>query len=171
MKKAVVLFVLAAGISVAFIQQATVLLIPGVGIEKSYVTVGASTSTEIKTKYGASYREVKHYTEINGVKKHFSTERNYTKQGVSFYFKPNKDTVFCIKVRQPYKAKTEKGIVLGTSTMQEVKDAYGAADFYSDDQFMFLEYPGIKFYTSSAKTEADALKQKVTVISVVEFEK
>lgn len=170
MKKVIVLFLVAAGISVAFVQQATVLLIPGKGIESGYVTVGATTSTEIKTKFGAAYKEEKHYTEINGTKKHFSTERAYVKQGISFYFKPDKDTVFCIKVRAPYKAKTEKGIVLGTSTMQDVRDAYGTAEFYSDDKHMFLEYPGIKFYTSSAKTEADALKQKVTVISIVEFE-
>lgn len=168
-KKGIVLFLIAAGISVAFVQQATVLLIPGKGIENGYVTVGGSTSTEVKTKFGTAYKEVKHYTEISGSKKHFSTEYVYAKQGVSFYFKPDKDTVFCIKVKSPYKAKTEKGIVLGTSTMQEVRDAYGAAEFYSDDKYMFLEYPGIKFYTSSAKTEAEALKQKVTVISIVEF--
>lgn len=170
MKKVIVLLLAAGFVSVSFVQQITHLLVAGKGIE-GYVTVGASTLTQIKTKFGEKPTEIKHYSTIGGTKTHFSTERSYPKQGISFYFPPNSDTIFCIKVKAPYKAKTEKGIVLGTSTMQEVKDAYGAADFYSDDQYMFLEYPGIKFYTSSAKTEADALKQKVTVISVVEFEK
>lgn len=164
MKKIIGLLVLSV-VAISFVAETTQLLIPGKGIE-GYVTVGATTSTEIKTKFGSAYKEVKHYSELNGTKTLFSVERQYPKQGVSFYFPPDDDTVFCVKVRAPYKGKTDKGIVLGTSTLQDVRDAYGAADFYADDSNMFLEYPGIKFYTPSAKTEAEALKQKVTIISI-----
>jgi hypothetical protein len=170
MKKMIVLFLAAGLVSVAFVPQATDVLVAGKGID-GYVTVGASTSTQIKTKFGEKFTEIKHYSTATGTKTHFSTERAYPKQGISFYFPPNSDTIFCIKVKQPYKAKTDKGIALNTSTMQQVRDAYGPAEFYSDEKNMFLEYPGIKFYTPSAQAEADALKQKVTMISITEFEK
>jgi hypothetical protein len=167
MKKIIVLFVLAVA-ALSFVQSTQQLLIPGKGIE-GYVTVGGTTSTEIKTKFGAGYKEINHYSELNGSKSLYSVERRYARQGVSFYFKPNNDTVFLVKVKLPYAAKTDKGIVLGTSTMQQVRDAYGAADFYADGPNMFLEYPGIKFYTTSGSNEADVLKQKVTIISITEF--
>lgn len=168
MKKVIVLFVL-AGTGLSFVQQGQQLLVPGKGIE-GYVTVGATTSTEIKTKFGATTKVVKNYTEVDGGgKKLYSTEWRYDKQGVTFFFRPDSDTVFCVKVKSPYKAKTDKGIVLGTSTMQDVRDAYGAAEFYSADSDMFLEYPGVKFYTKSAGTEAEVLKHKVTMISITEI--
>jgi hypothetical protein len=168
MKKIIVLLVIAAGISAAFVQQSTQLLIPGKGIE-GYVTVGASTSSEIKTKFGTAYKEVNHYTELGGSKTVFSVERQYARQGISFYFRPESDTVFCVKVKAPYKAKTDKGITLGVSTMQEVRSTYGPADFYADGPDMFLEYAGIKFYTASGASEADVLKQKVSKIAITEF--
>src|SRR5688572_15109687 len=139
-KKMIVVFVIAGALtSVAWMEQVTQILVAGRGID-GYVTVGATTSTEIKTKFGAGYKEVKHYTELQGTKTIFSVEHVYAKQGISFYYKPNKDTVFCVKVKPAYKAKTDKGIAAGTSTMQEVRDAYGNADFYSVEGSMFLEY-------------------------------
>jgi hypothetical protein len=167
MKKIIVLFVFAAT-ALSFVQQTQQLLVPGKGID-GYVTVGATTSSAIKTKFGEGYKEVKHYSELNGAKSLYSIERRYERQGVSFYFKPNNDTVFMVKVKLPYAAKTDKGIVLGTSTMQQVRDAYGVAEFYADGANMFLEYPGIKFYTASGTNEADVLKQKVTVIGITEM--
>jgi hypothetical protein len=167
MKKLVVLFVFAV-LALSFVQQPPQLLVPGKGIE-GYVTVGATTSTEVKTKFGEGYKEVNHYSEVNGAKSLYSIERRYARQGVAFYFKPGNDTVFCVKVKAPYSAKTDKGIVLGNSTMQQVRDAYGTAEFYADGANMFLEYPGIKFYTPTASTEEVVLKQKVTIISITEF--
>jgi hypothetical protein len=73
-------------------------------------------------------------------------------------------------VRAPYNAKTDKGIIAGTSTMQEVRKAYGPAEFYTVDDKMMLEYPGIKFYCASAGTEEAALSRKVEIISIVKFD-
>lgn len=171
MKQIMVLFVAAAGLMSLTLADTMQLLLPGRGIE-NYVTVGASTKTEIATKFGSAYKEVKHYSTAigTGTKKLFSVERSYAKQGISFYFYPEKDTVFCIKVRAPYKAKTDKGIVAGTSTMQEVRKAYGPAEFYTVDDKMMLEYPGIKFYCVSAGSEEAALNKKVEIISIVKFD-
>lgn len=171
MKQIMILFVAAAGLMSFTLADTMQLLLPGRGIE-GYVTVGASTKTEIATKFGSGYKEIKHYSSAigTGTKMLFSVERSYEKQGISFYFYPDKDTAFCIKVRPPYKAKTDKGIVAGTSTMQEVRKAYGPAEFYSVDNQMMLEYPGIKFYCTSAGSEETALSRKVEIISIVKFD-
>lgn len=176
MKNLTFIPVLAAGlISLSFIQQTLGLLIPGVGIE-NYVTINATTKNEIKIKYGNDYKEVNHYSEVGTGKTLFSVEYVYKKQGVTFYFKPDRDTVFAIHVMPPYKAKTSQGIVLGTSTMQDVQDAYGKVEWSFTNTQMFLEYPGIAFYLPfngkfpvSEQTQNDALKKKVTMIGITEI--
>ena len=170
--------VLAGMLSFSFIQETLELLIPGVGIE-NYVTINATTRTEIKTKFGNNGTEVKHYTAIAdlGTKVLYSTELQYKSQGISFYFHPDRDTVFAIHVRAPYKAKTVKGIVLGTSTMQDAEDAYGKVEWSFTDTQMFLEYPGIAFYIPfnakfpvSKEVETNALKKKIEMIGITAIE-
>jgi hypothetical protein len=171
MKKIMILLVLAAGLMSLTAEDPMQILLPGRGIE-NYVTVGATTKTEITTKFGTAYKEEKHYTTAigTGTRQLFSIERSYARQGISFYFYPDRDTVFCIRVRAPYKAKTDKGIIAGTSTMRDVRKAYGAAEFYTADNRMMLEYPGIKFYCASAASEEDALSKKVDIISIVKLD-
>lgn len=177
MKRIIIIPVLlSAMFSLSFIQETLELLIPGVGIE-NYVTINATTKNEIKIKYGSDYKEVKHFTEFGEERKLFSIEYVYAKQGVSFYFRPDNDTVFALHAMPPYKAKTAKGIVLGTSTMQDVQDAYGKIEWSFTNTQMFLEYNGIAFYLPfngkfpvSQETQDKALKKKVTMIGITAFE-
>lgn len=168
----------AAVFATAFVADTQDLLIPGVGIE-NYVTVNATTKNAILVKYGKGGTEQKHYSTQagTGTKTLFSTELVYKQQGISFYFHPSSDTVFCIKARVPYKAKTEKGIVLGVSTMQDVVNAYGKTDWVFAGDEMLLEYPGIDFrvpfkgeFPVPQKVQDEALSKKVAVISIKGFE-
>src|ERR1044072_3414140 len=170
--------VLAGFFSFSFIFETLQLLIPGVGIE-NYVTINATTLNEIKVKYGTGYKEVKHYSAIDdgSAKVLYSTEWQYAKQGVSFYFRPDRDTVFAIHVRTPFKGKTTKGIIIGTSTMQDAQDAYGKVEWSYTDTQMFLEYPGISFYVPfngkfpvPKTVEENALKKKIDMIGITAIE-
>jgi hypothetical protein len=174
MKNALIILIIAAIGSFSFIDETTNLLIPGVGVE-GYVTVNVSTKNEIKVKFGSNGKEVKHYTsEIEtGKKQLYSIELEYKKQGISFYFHPDSDTVFALHVYPPYKGKTSKGIILGTSTMQDVENAYGKTDWFFAGDAMFLEYPGVDFRTSfngkfpvPQKTMDAAMSKKVMRIAI-----
>lgn len=180
MKRIALVFIIAvfAASSLSFVSDTLEMLIPGVGIE-NYVTVNATTKTAIRTKYGSDGKEEKHYSTTigTGTKSLYSTELIYKKQGVSFYFRPESDTVFCIKTFAPFKGKTDKGIVLGTSTMQDVANAYGHAEWIFSGKYMFLEYSGIDFRVSFdgkfpvlQKTQDEAMNKKVEVIAITGFE-
>lgn len=180
MKKLLLIaLIIPAVLSLSFLDETLQVLIPGVGIE-NYVTIDASTKTEIKTKFGSDFKEVEHYTTQIGTgnKTLYSTELQYKHQGVSFYFRPGSDTVFALRARSPYKCKTGKGIVLGTSTMQDVQDAYGKTEWIFAGDLMFLEYPGIAFYVPfkgkfpvSETVQQAALKKKVEIIGITAFDK
>jgi hypothetical protein len=63
---------------------------------------------------------------------------------------------FSIEIRQPYKAKTAKGIVLGESAVDDVNRVYGRSK-------EGLEYIRSNFFLSSSRR-----KKIVTVIDIVE---
>jgi hypothetical protein len=171
MKKIIVMVILGAA-TMSFVQQATESLVPGVGIE-GYVTLGATTQNEVFVKYGNVYTEIKHTSEVkaNGARPQVvSIEHQYKTQGVSFFYRPDKDTVTAIHVKPPFKAKTSKGIIMGESTLQEVENTYGKADIYEADDLMFTEYPGIRFYVKGkGLTEAQVMQQKVIKIAIIQI--
>lgn len=103
----------------------------GSGIEG--IKVGKSTSKDVIKKFGKVYR-----WEIN---KKYSYQMTYDRAGVSFYFCQTDKTeeIFLIEIKSPYKGKTSKGIILGTSTKEETEKKYGKPK----DGF---QYPGINFY-------------------------
>lgn len=157
--------------AVAFIGDdtgTTELLVPGVGIE-NYVTLGVSTKNEVKIKYGNDFTVKSNYSTAAGVKTLVSDEMNYKKQGITFFFHPESDTVFALHVQSPFKAKTSKNIVLGESTLQDVENAYGKKDIFASDNLMFEEYPGIRFYVLGGKgvTEEQLLTRKVVKIAII----
>ena len=172
MQSVITLFI-AAAVTVSFVQETAELLVPGVGIENR-ATVGASTQNEIFTKYGKNYTEIRHTSEVrpNGARPQVvSVEHKYESQGISFFYRPNKDTVIAIHVKAPFKAKTAKGIVLGESTLQDVENVYGKTDIYEADELMFTEYAGIRFYVNGGKgiTEQQVMKQKIVKIAIIQI--
>jgi hypothetical protein len=120
----------------------------GVGLEG--ITVGKSTKTDVEKKFGKDYKWTAH--------KKYSYSMAYPKLGLTFYIcqTDKRKEIFDIEIRQPYRAKTSKGIVLGKSTLEDIYKIYGK----SKDG---LEYRGVSFFYANY-----AGKKTVTVIDIVE---
>ncbi len=103
----------------------------GVGIEG--IKVGKSTSADVIKRFGKVYR-----WEIN---KKYSYQMTYDWEGLSFYFcqKDKAEVIFLIEIKSPFKGKTGKDVVLGTSTKEEAEKRYGKPR-------EGFQYPGINFY-------------------------
>jgi hypothetical protein len=120
----------------------------GVGLEG--ITVGKSTVADVEKKFGKNYKWTAH--------KKYSYSMAYPKLGLTFYIcqTDKRREIFDIEIRQPYRAKTSKGIVLGKSTVEDIYKIYGK----SKDG---LEYRGVSFFYANF-----AGKKTVTVIDIVE---
>ena len=103
----------------------------GKGIEG--IVVGKSTMSDVEQKFGKNYR-----FEAN---KKYSYQMTYSSLGLAFYMcqSDKKKEIFLIEIKSPYKAKTSKGITLGSSTKEETEKKYGKPK----DGF---EYRGVSFY-------------------------
>lgn len=114
------------------------------------VTIGKSTMDDIIKKFGEEYKWI--------VNKKYSFQMNYYRLGVAFYIcqSDKKKQIFVIEMKSPYKAKTSKGIILGTSTVEDVEKKYGKLK-------TGLEYRGISFYYNKVGG-----KKVVTEIDVTE---
>ncbi|HMS40462.1 MAG TPA: hypothetical protein PKE69_09565, partial [Pyrinomonadaceae bacterium] len=96
----------------------------------------------------------------------YSFSISYPKLGMAFYYcqTDKSKEIFDIELRAPYKVKTSKGIILGKSTVADVKKIYGkslgqAAGEKGED----LEYRGVSFYYGTVGG-----KKIITVIDIVE---
>lgn len=128
----------------------------GAGIEG--ITVGSSTADSVIKKFGKNYVKQTHGK--------YSFAISYPKLGIVFYYcqTDKSKEIFDIELRSPYKAKTSKGIILGKSTVADVKKIYGkslgqAAGEKGED----LEYRGVSFYYGTISG-----KKIITVIDIVE---
>lgn len=119
------------------------------GVGFNGIAVGKSTIKDVEKKFGKGYKLIKH--------KKYSTQMQYP-NGLSFYAcqSDKNGEIFDIEIKQPYKVKTSKGIVLGKSTLEDINKIYGK----SKDG---LEYRGVSFFYSNFKG-----KKTVTVIDIVE---
>lgn len=120
----------------------------GVGIEG--IVVGKSTVPDVEKKFGKDYKWRTH--------KKYSYSMAYPKLGLTFYIcqSDKRKEIFDIEIKQPYRAKTGKGIILGKSSLEDIYKIYGK----SKDG---LEYRGVNFYYANY-----AGKKTVTVIDIVE---
>lgn len=120
----------------------------GVGIDG--IRVGISTRADVIRKYGRKFRTKKYGR--------YSAQMIY-RNGVSFYYcqKDRRQQIFDIELRSPAKVKTAKGIVLGKSTVRDLKRKYGKP--LNDG----LQFRGIEFYYNTRRG-----KKIVTVIDIVE---
>lgn len=171
MKKTLVLSFLlfiAAVSFLSFVAEEQHQLTPGKGIDND-VLLGQTTRAEVTAKYGEDFKELKHYIKKDdGSDTLYSIQQRYEKLGLSFYYKPGKDVFFSISVRHPFNGVSDKGIVPGVSTMQDVVDKYGDVAWYSTGATMIKQYDGIKFivpveakYPISEKAKNKAIKMKV----------
>ena len=116
----------------------------------SGITIGKSTMDDVIKKFGKEYKWI--------VNKKYSFQMNYYKLGLAFYIcqSDKQKEVFVLEIKQPYQAKTSKGIILGKSTAEDIKRIYGKS-------LSGLEYRGVSFYYN--KVEG---KNIVTEIDVTE---
>jgi|GEM_PF-1873877 len=119
----------------------------GVGLEG--IVVGKSTMNDVIEKFGKNYKWIVH--------KKYSYQMAYP-NGLSFYIcqSDKKKQVFDIEIKQPYKAKTHRGIILGKSTVEDVYRIYGKSN-------SGLEYKGVHFYYTN-----QGGKKIITTIDIVE---
>ena len=124
----------------------------GVGIEG--ITVGSSTADSVIKKFGKNY--------VNKTWGKYSFSLNYAKLGLVFYYcqTDKKKEIFDIEIRAPYKAKTSKGIILGKSTVEDIKKIYGKSIGQGKED---LEYRGVSFFYQTIRG-----KKIITVIDIVE---
>ena len=128
----------------------------GVGIEG--ITVGRTTADGVIKKLGKNYVKKTHGK--------YSFSINYSKLGLAFYYcqTDKSKEIFDIEIRAPYKAKTGKGIILGISTVEDIKKIYGKSLGQNrGEKSEDLEYQGVNFFYQVIRG-----KKIVTVIDIVE---
>lgn len=121
----------------------------------SGLTVGKSTLDDVIKKLGKNYKWI--------VNKKYSYQMTYP-NGLSFYIcqSDKRKEIFVIEIRQPYKAKTNKGIILGKSTLEDVHKIYGklkSGTEYRGISFYYNKVKGKNIITSMDVTENSGIRQ------------
>ncbi|MCW7471736.1 hypothetical protein [Leptospira kanakyensis] len=123
-----------------------VMIKEGIGIEK--VIVGKTTFNDIVLTYGKEYNKINHLN--------YSYEINYSKLGLAFYYKyaDKTKTIYAIKLKSPFNARTHKGIALGRSKMEDVISIYGPPKWRTTEKgkTWWNEYKGIEFHVEKDKS-------------------
>ncbi|MDQ3798745.1 MAG: hypothetical protein M3384_04790 [Acidobacteriota bacterium] len=136
-------------------QQKLNVVREGVGIEG--VVVGKSTMDEVVKKFGKDYKWAAH--------KKYSFSMSYPNLGLTFYMcqSDKRKQIFDIEIKQPYRAKTSRGIILGKSTVADIYKIYGKSRRGDATSGEDLEFRGVSFFYNTIRG-----KKVVTVIDVVE---
>jgi hypothetical protein len=127
---------------------------PGVGLEN--IKVNESTLVDLISKYGKSYSLDSFYVNqdplpdsielVPGYNKIlFSYCYSYDSLGVAFYFKPEKETLYSISCKFPFKGKTINNLFLDSSTFRDVEKIYGIAEWEFTRTTIRKDYNGIIF--------------------------
>ena len=121
----------------------------GVGFDG--IVVGRSSDKDVIKRFGKPVELKKH--------RKYSYQMIYP-NGVSFYYcqSDKRKQIFDIELREPFAAKTFRGITLGKSTLEEIYRIYGKK---AKDEG--LQYRGVSFYYKKRSG-----KNIVTVIDIVE---
>ena len=152
-------------------QTQPIYVTAGIGVDG--IAVGYSTKNSVTAKYGEQFQLVEH-------NKH-SYEMKYEAQGISFWyrFEDPQQKIFAISVWPKSRGFTAADIVVGRSTLKDVFDAYGKAEFSTTDnnKTWFVEYPGISFHVEykpddkNRRTPEQLMKRKIVEIEIVAMEK
>lgn len=118
---------------VSFAQSQEGLVKEGESLDN--IKIGKSTADDVISNYGENYKLINH--------KGYSYEMIYKEMGLSFYYCQGdaKKEIFVIEIEPPFRATTNKGIILGESTFADVFSVYGKWDKTSSG----FEYEGIYF--------------------------
>ena len=111
------------------------------GMAVAGIRLGRSSASDVKRRFGQP-DSVKQYGD-------YSTEMLYGQKGLTFYYLTNdkRKSIFGITVTAPYKLRTVAGIVLNSSTMNDVRNAYGDLNWQTTDgsDYWFSEHNGIEY--------------------------
>ena len=120
------------------------------GVGFNGIRVGVSTQADVVKKFGKNYTLKTH--------KKYSYQMVYP-GGLSFYMcqSDKRKQIFDIELRAPFEAQTSKGIILSTSTLEDIYKIYGK------NKEGGLQYRGVSFFYVKSKG-----KNTVTVIDIVE---
>ncbi|WP_310390989.1 hypothetical protein [Hymenobacter sp.] len=107
------------------------------------VTVHKSSITDAVKMFGNEYRVFEHNS--------FSREHRYASFGLSFFYKiaDSKQTIFIIKIYQPFASKTSDGLKVGESTLIDVFSAFKSHGKFQrnpvSDPLAYFAYDSIAF--------------------------
>jgi len=138
----------------------TNILIPNKGIKGTSIMVDSSKISDVFEIYG---------TEYTLSEKTLITNYRYDKIGLTFQIDPydKNQIVRSISVESPFKAKTENGIVLNESTMDEVLEQYEEKGCFSSKSYVWRPQNGIIYYIKKdPKKKGYNTKEKIYKIEV-----
>jgi hypothetical protein len=124
----------------------TNVLIPNKGIEGISIMIDSSTISDVIEIYGTDY---------NISEKTLITNYYYDKIGLTFQIDPydKNKIVRSILVQSPFKAKTENGIVLNESTMNDVWNTYNDKGCFTSKTYVWNTQNGISYYIKKDPNE------------------
>lgn len=124
----------------------TNVLIPSKGIEGISIVIDSSTISDVIEIYGTDYTLSE---------KTLITNYRFDKIGLTFQIDPydKNKIVRSISVQSPFKAKTEKGIVLNESTMKDVWNTYNDEGCITSNTYAWNTQNGISYYIKKDPTE------------------
>jgi hypothetical protein len=138
----------------------TNVLIPNKGIDGVSIVIDSSKISDVIGIYGTDYTLSE---------KTLITNYCYEKIGLTFQIDPydKNQIVRSISVQSPFKAKTEKGIVLNESTMEDVWNAYNDKGCFTSKTYAWNTQNGISYYIKKDPNEKgyDA-KEKIFKIEI-----
>lgn len=155
---------LSAFANLAQTEGRAVYVAAGLGIDG--ITVGYSTKNSVTSKYGDDYELIEH--------NHYSYEIRYRDRGMSFWYRyedPDQ-RIFSIGLRRESRAFTGQGIVAGSSSLQDVFNAYGKSEPYSTsaEETWFFEYPGIRFHIERKASDKNVRPEKLLKRRIIEIQ-
>lgn len=122
------------------------------------IRAGMSTDRDVMKKFGKNFELVSYGT--------YSKKMDYADRGISFFYCAGdaKKRIFSIQLEAPFRARTDRGIVLGESLVRDVKLLYGIP---KDEGAPWLRYGDIEFRTSAgnddeaqySREDTDVVKQ------------
>lgn len=151
-------------------ESRSVYLAAGVGIEG--IAVGYSTKDSVTAKYGNDFELITHEV--------YSYEMRYADRGLSFWYRYSDPAqkIFCIGVRPPCHGFTSRGIVVGSSKLEDVFKAYGETTLSTSSarEHWSADYPGIHFLIDHKESDSfkddnkKYLNRKIVEIDIVQIE-
>lgn len=138
----------------------TNMLVPNGGIEGVSIVIDSSKILDVIGEYG---------TEYTLSEKTLITSYQYTKLGLTFQIDPydKNQIVRSISVESPFKARTENGIILNESTMEDVWNTYNDKGCFTSKTYAYNTQNGISFYIKKdPKEKGYDPKEKIYKIEV-----